>query len=87
MTYDAPLDISNVASVDASGATLVNGQPYVIASATTVTGYTRVSLADIPLTLPGGADAEKWVLKVLDVNGSRALCVAPKTNPFVLIVR
>ena len=33
------------------------------------------------LPLPG------WVLKVLDVNGSRALCVAPKTNPFIVIVR
>ena len=86
VTYDAPLDIANIASVDASGITLTKGQPYVIASATTITGYTKASLADIPLTLPDGADAEKWVLKVLDVNGSRALCVAP-TGGFSIRLR
>lgn len=87
VTYDKPLDISNVKAIDASGVTLTKGQPYVLASATAVTGYTKASLAEITLTLPDGADAAKWVVKVLDVDGKRALCVAPKAMPFAIIVR
>ena len=81
------LDVSNVTAIDASGVTLTKGQPYVIASATAVTGYTKASLAEITLTLPASADATKWVVKVLDVDGKRALCVAPKAMPFAIIVR
>ena len=87
VTYDAPLDIANIASVDASGATLVNGQPYVIASAPSITGYNKAKLAAIELTLPDGADESGWVLKVLAIGDSRCLCVAPKTNPFIVIMR
>ena len=87
VTYDKPLDISNVKAIDASGVTLTKGQPYVIASATAVTGYTKASLAEITLTLPDGADAAKWVVKVLDVDGKRALCVAPKTSGTIVFVR
>ncbi len=86
VTYDKPLDISNVKVIDASGVTLTKGQPYVIASATAITGYDKASLAAIALTLPASADA-KWVVKVLDVGGKRALCVAPKTRPMVIIFR
>ncbi len=81
------LDVSNVTAIDASGVTLTKGQPYVIASATAITGYTKASLAEIALTLPDDADAEKWAVKVLDVDGKRALCVAPKFRPMVIIVR
>jgi autotransporter-associated beta strand protein len=86
VTYDAPLDIANIASVDASGITLTKGQPYVIASATAITGYTKAGLAELPLTLPDGVDSSKWVLKVMTIGDARCLCVAPKTNPFVILV-
>ena len=85
--YDAPLDIANIVSIDALGITLTKGQPYVIASATAITGYGKAFLAEIELTLPASADATKWVVKVLDVDGKRALCVAPKAMPFAIIVR
>lgn len=87
VAYDAPLDIANIASIDASGITLTPGQPYVIASATAITGYTKAGLAELPLTLPDGTDASKWALKVLTVDGKRALCVAPKVKPLCLIIR
>ena len=88
VTYDKPLDIANVTAIDASGVTLTKGQPYVIASATAITGYTKASLAEkIALTLPDGVDFEKWVVKVLNVADKLALCVAPKTRPMVIIFR
>ena len=85
--YDAPLDIANIVSIDASGITLTKGQPYVIASAPVITGYSKSALAAVTLTLPGNVDVSKWALKVLMIGNARCLCVAPKTNPFVIIVR
>jgi len=87
VAYDASLDIANIASIDASGITLTKGKPYVIASAPSITGYTKETLGNVALTLPGNVDASNWLLKVLDVNGSRALCVAPKASPLVVIFR
>ena len=84
VTYDAQLDIANIVLIDASGITLTSGQPYVIASATAITGYTKASLADISLTLPSDVDASKWTLKVI---GRSMLCVAPVTTPFRVILR
>ena len=83
-TFDGVLDISNVTAIDVSGATLVKGQPYVIASATTVTGFTKDT---IELTLPAGTDPVKWTVKIMSIDAKRSLCVAPPTNPFVIIVR
>ena len=85
--YDAPLDISNIASVDASGIMLTKGQPYVIASAPAITGCSKSALAAVTLTLPSNVDASKWVLKVLTIGNARCFCVAPKTSPFVILVR
>ena len=85
--YDAPLDIANIVSVDASGVTLTTGQPYLIASAPSITGYNKVKLAAIGLTLPDGADESGWVLKVLAIGNARCLCVAPATTPFRVILR
>ena len=85
--YDAPLDISNIASIDASTISLTKGQPYVIAYSTAITGYTKAGLAELPLTLPDGEDASKWKLKVQIVNGRRALCVAPVVTPFRVVIR
>lgn len=85
--FSGTLDISNVTAIDVSAATLVTGQPYIVASATSITGYTRANLASITLTLPDGANAEKWAVKVLNVAGRRALCVAPKTNPTTIFLR
>lgn len=87
IVYDAPLDIANIASIDASGITLTKGQPYVIASAPAITGCSKSALAAVTLTLPSNVDASKWVLKVLTIGNARCLCVAPKTNPFIIIVR
>ena len=87
VSYAAPLDISNIASVDASAATLVVGQPYVVAAATAVTGYTKESLAALPFTLPAGTKAEKWALKVLTVEGRRCLCIAPKLSGTRIVIR
>ena len=87
VTYDAPLDIANIASINASGITLTKGQPYVIASAQLITGYDKVTLANVELTLPDSVDESKWVLKVLAIGDARCLCVAPKTCPFVILVR
>ena len=83
-TFDGTLDVSNVTAIDVSGATLVKGQPYVIASATTVTGFTKDT---IELTLPAGTDPAKWTVKIMSIDAKRSLCVAPPTNPFVIIVR
>ena len=83
-TFDGVLDISNVTAIDVSGATLVKGQPYVIASATTVTGFTKDT---IELTLPAGTDPAKWTVKIMSIDAKRSLCVAPKTNPFLIIIR
>ena len=87
VAYDAPLDIANIASIDASGITLTKGQPYVIASAPAITGCSKLALEAVTLTLPSNVDASKWVLKVLTIGNARCLCVAPKTNPFVILVR
>ena len=87
VSYAAPLDITNIVSVDASAVTLVKGHPYVIASATEVTGYTKESLAAIPLTLPAGTDASKWVLKVTVVEGRRCLCIAPRVRGTKIVIR
>ena len=76
--FTSTLDISNVVAVDVSDVTLTPGQPYVVVAATSITGYTKESLAALPFTLPAGAKAEKWSLKVLTVEGRRCLCVAPK---------
>ena len=75
-SFTGSLDISNVAAIDVSGATLTSGQPYVIASADAITGYTRTGLKDIPLTLPEGADGSKWKLRVRTIDGKRCLCLA-----------
>ncbi|MBO6121906.1 MAG: hypothetical protein J6Q49_08625 [Kiritimatiellae bacterium] len=83
-TFDGTLDVSNVTAIDVSDATLVKGQPYVIASATTVTGFTKDT---IELTLPEGTDTAKWTVKIMSIDAKRSLCVAPPTNPFVVIVR
>ena len=87
VVYDAPVDIANIASIDASGITLTKGQPYVIASAPAITGCSKSALAAVTLTLPSNVDASKWVLKVLTIGNARCLCVAPKTSPFIIIVR
>jgi len=87
VSYDAPLDIANILSIDASAITLTNGQPYIIASATAINGYTKAGLAELPLTLPDGVDASKWVLKVMTIGNARSLCVAPATTPFRVIFR
>ena len=71
-------------AIDVSGATLVKGQPYVIASATTVTGFTKDT---IKLTLPAGTDPAKWTVKIMSIDAKRSLCVAPPANPFVITVR
>ena len=81
------LDIANVIAINASGVTLTKGQPYVIASATAINGYTKAGLAELPLTLPDGVDASKWVLKVMTIGDARCLCVAPSTTPFKIILR
>lgn len=86
VVYDAPLDIANIVSIDASAATLTPGQPFVIASATAITGYTKAGLAELPLTLPDGADESKWMLKVMTVGNARCLCVAPKGG-FLLVIQ
>ena len=83
-TFDGTLDVSNVTAIDVSGATLVKGQPYVIASATKVTGFTKDT---IELKLPAGTDTAKWTVKIMSIDAKRSLCVAPPTNPFVVIVR
>ena len=70
-----------------SPVTAVAGQPYVVAAATAVTGYTKESLAALPFTLPTGAKAEKWALKVLTVEGRRCLCIAPKLSGTRIIFR
>ena len=77
--FDGTLDISNVRAIDLSGKTLVEGQPYVIATADDITGYTRGAL-DRALTLPDGEDASKWAVRVNDIGGKRCLCV---TFPYV----
>jgi len=87
VVYDAPLNIANILSIDASAITLTNGQPYIIASATAINGYTKAGLAELPLTLPDGVDASKWVLKVMTIGNARSLCVAPATTPFRVILR
>ena len=75
-SFDGSLDISNVTAIDASGATLVHWQPYVIASATTaITGYTKASLENIALTLPDGVDTSKWKLSVRTIEGKHCLCL------------
>ena len=86
-SFEGTLDIANVTAIDVSAATLTKGQPYVIASATAINGYTKESLAQVARTLPDGVDSSKWVLKVLTIDNARCLCVAPKTNPFVILVR
>ena len=86
-TFVGSLDISNVAAIDVSAATLTSGQPYVIASATTITGYDKATLAQIVLTLPDGVDASKWVLKVMKVADKRALCVTPNVAPLCIVIR
>ena len=78
--FNGSLDISNVTAVDVSGATLVPGQPYVIATADAITGYTRSTLDEVVLTLPEGTDESKWAVRVNDINGKRCLCV---TFPYV----
>ena len=81
------LDVSNVAAVDVSAATLTKGMPFVVVSATAITGYTKAGLAAVPLTLPAGVDAEKWALRVMTVDGKTALCVAPKMRPTCIVIR
>ena len=78
--FNGTLDISNVTAIDVSGVTLVPGQPYVIATANSITGYSRDSLDRVTLTLPDGADASKWAVRVKTVDGKRCLCV---TVPYV----
>ena len=75
VSYDKPLDVSNIVSIDASGVTLVPGEPYIIASAPSVVGF-RVRTTPIALTLPDGADATRWSLRVRTVNGRRCLCIS-----------
>ena len=87
VSYGSPLDIANVASVDASGITLTKGQPYVVASAPSITGYTRESLAAVGLTLPDGVDQSKWKLKVMTIGGQSCLCVAPQYVPMAIYLR
>ena len=74
--YDAPLDVSNIASIDASAITLTNGQPYVIAAATAITGFTKGA---IELILPDGTDASKWVLR----KDGNSLVIAPKGGFYI----
>ena len=81
------LDISNVAAIDVFAATLTKGSPFVVVSATAITGYTKAGLAAIPLTLPVGIDTEKWAVKVMTIDGKTALCVAPKSRPTCIIIR
>ncbi len=71
---------TSISQGDTTGITLGAG------SWTAVTGYTKASLSGVALTLPDGADESGWVLKVRAIGVSRCLCVAPKTNPFVVIV-
>lgn len=51
--------------------TLTKGQPYVIASATAISGYVKGKIA---LSLPNGTDANKWTLR----KDGNSLVVAPK---------
>ena len=83
-TFDGTLDVSNVTAIDVSDATLTEGTPFVVAAATTVTGFTKDT---IKLTLPAGTDPAKWTVKIMSIDAKRSLCVAPPTNPFVIIVR
>ena len=83
-TFDGTLDVSNVTAIDVSDATLTEGTPFVVAAATTVTGFTKDT---IELTLPAGTDPAKWTVKIMSIDAKRSLCVAPPTNPFVIIVR
>ena len=87
VAYDAPLDIANIASIDASAVTLTKGQTYIIVSAPSIVGYNKVKLGAIELTLPDGVDATKWVLKVMTIGDARCLCVAPVTTPFRIVLR
>ena len=73
--YDASIDVSNLVAVDASGVTLVPGEPYIIAAAPSVVGF-RNRVTPIALTLPDGADPARWSLRVRTVNGRRCLCIA-----------
>ena len=84
---DGTLDISNVATVDASNVALSRTKPFVLVSATAITGYTKESLAAVELTLPEGVDPEKWVLKVMGVDGRRSLCVTGAENPLFIILK
>jgi autotransporter-associated beta strand protein len=86
-SFEGTLDIANVTAIDVSAATLKNGQPYVVASATAITGYNKAKLNAIELTLPDGVDASKWVLKVMAIGNARCLCIAPATTPFKVILR
>ena len=81
------LDITNVAAIDVSDATLTKGMPFVVVSATAITGYTKAGLAAMPLTLPASEDIAKWKIKVQSVNGDRALCVASRIYPMAIILR
>ena len=83
-TFDGTLDVSNVTAIDVSDATLTEGTPFVVAAATTVTGFTKDTIG---LTLPAGTDTAKWTVKIMSIDAKRSLCVAPPTNPFVVIVR
>ena len=83
-TFDGTLDVSNVTAIDVSDATLTEGTPFVVAAATTVTGFTKDTIV---LTLPAGTDTAKWTVKIMSIDAKRSLCVAPPTNPFVVIVR
>jgi len=85
--FEGTLDITNVTTIDLSAATFMSGQPYVVASATAITGYNKAKLNAIELTLPDGVDASKWVLKVMTIGNARSLCVAPATTPFRVIFR
>lgn len=83
-TFDGTLDVSNVTAIDVSDATLTEGTPFVVAAATTVTGFTKDT---IKLTLPEGVNPNKWMVRVRSIDGKRCLCVVPSNSGMRLIFR
>ena len=83
-TFDGTLNVSNVTAIDVSDATLTEGTPFVVAAATTVTGFTKDT---IELTLPEGVNPNKWMVRVRSIDGKRCLCVVPSNSGMRLIFR
>ena len=79
-TFDKPLAVSGLASVDLSSATVSNG--LVIAKATAITGLEGGRWKNITLVLPVGVNPERWRLGVDDTG--KALVIVPRRPPTVI---